>query len=234
MLAASMQEIISSDEHKDMFSNASTIEKLAFHRVSDENNVETANEIMRDTESALKKKANTICKDCTKADKESGKCKCNCDGACKSDCVCHKDDKKADASSVNSQMKIAYKNLIEASEALENCGFEKLATYSLQIVDRLVSEAKAKKDPAKAKEMKEKMEAMKKAKKEKEELAKKKKKEKDENDARDLKAKKEKMKAKEMAMKAKEKERVEKERADAKKKMKKIKEEDRKTQMKRM
>lgn len=123
-IAAEMDKNLNSEENKRLFSTASMIEKQAFHRVADEGKLTSEVE-----EELLKKTASCKC------EKDDGHTVKSCD------CDCH-DEKTSTAFSVSD----AFASLLKVSEALDNAGFEVLASHSLVLANKLVVAAKAKKD----------------------------------------------------------------------------------------
>lgn len=122
-IAAEMDKALNSEENKKLFSTASMIEKQAFHRVADEDKLTSEVE-----QELLTKKASCKCSEESDHDKES----CECD--------CH--EKTSTAFSVSD----AFKSLLKVSEALDDAGFNVLAADSIVLANRLVIQAKAKKD----------------------------------------------------------------------------------------
>lgn len=102
-IAAEMNKIINSDEHKEMFGSSAMIEKLAFKKVSEE---EVPTEVEIEVSQKLNKKASA-----------------NVD-----------------------IVKQSINQLLSISEVLDNAGFEKVAAASILLADKLISEAKAKKE----------------------------------------------------------------------------------------
>jgi hypothetical protein len=131
-LANDMDAVLNSEQNKNMFSSAKMLEKLAFKRVSDETPTELENQV-----------SNSLGKT---AEKEE--CKCACHDKCKCSCG----DKKSTAGLnvvANTQDEYmlainAAETMLSISETLDGVGFEKLATVSLMLADKIVVEAKAK------------------------------------------------------------------------------------------
>jgi hypothetical protein len=163
-IAAEMDKVLNSDENKEMFSNSSMLEKLAFKKVSEQDQV---SEVEMELDSSLKKTA--------------GCCECGEDKKHECDCHCHKDaEKEEKKASVRNPAREAFNALLKVSEDLESAGFERLAAASILLADKLITEAKAKsskksektKEPEKSKskpkskskkmDMKERMEKMRK------------------------------------------------------------------------
>src|SRR5271165_322967 len=123
-IAADMDKVLNSDENKQLFSSASVLEKLAFKKVSED---DKSTEVEVELENALTK--NASCCECS--DKKDHSCKC--------DCHEKHEDKKSEASEDD-----VVAMLLQASEDLDMLGFDKLASYSAQIADKLIVESKAK------------------------------------------------------------------------------------------
>lgn len=126
-LAAEMERILNSDEHKEVFST--NIEKLAFSRVSDEDKLTSEVEI------DLLATAEEKCCECSAKESKSGSCVCDCHPKE------HKHEEKKEASAVDT--------LLSVSEDLETQGFERLAGLTLKLAS-LVVEAKKKKTDKKS------------------------------------------------------------------------------------
>jgi len=154
------------EKNKEMFSQASMFQKLAF--------------------------ANEFGCECGKCSKE-GTCECKCHlKADKSDANdSHVDEEKdsAEANDESFDISDAVDNLLEVSAKLDTMGFERFAALTLRLTDSLISEAKAKAKKSKDSKKSDKDKAKEKASKEKEKASKEKEKEKE-------KASKEKEKAK--------------------------------------
>lgn len=129
-LATEMDKVLNSGENKELFSSSSMLEKLAFKKVSEQDEVS-------ELETELLKK-NASCCECG----EEKKHECHCE--------CHKDEKKA---SVRNPAREAFNALLRVSEDLETAGFERLAAASVMLAGKLMAEAKAKssKKPEKSK-----------------------------------------------------------------------------------
>lgn len=129
-LAADMDKVLNSNENKDMFSNSSMLEKLAFRKVSEQ---EEVSEIEVELDSSLKKTAG--CCEC--GEEKHHECKCECHDKKEE----KKEEKKA---SVRNPAREAFNALLKVSEDLESAGFERLAAASILLADKLIVEAKAK------------------------------------------------------------------------------------------
>jgi hypothetical protein len=155
-IAAGMDRALNSDENKKLFSKASVIEKLAFHRVSDED------KLVSETEESLK----TIL-DINKTAAEKENCSgCECGEEKGSECKCHCHE---DSPTKSASVEDIVGDLLAVSEALEDAGFEKLAADSAILAGSLIAQAKAKKDSKDSKKspkmgIKERMEKMRKMK----------------------------------------------------------------------
>lgn len=146
ILAANMQEVMSDKNYKDIFSTSATLEKLAFKKVSEENQ---KTEVEQEIEKSLEVVASTDCDGCKKV-AVAGKCSCECKSKeeCSKGCPCKCSvtEKVASAQTEETFIKNAYTNLIAASENFEAAGMDKLSALSLMLLDKLIVEAKAKKD----------------------------------------------------------------------------------------
>jgi len=136
-IAASMDAILQDPDHKKLFSSSTILEKLAFKRTADEE-VSTEIEIEFADEMATSLE--------TEASEKSGGVSC--------------DSKKEAIKMGDNLFKSAFDALLQASDDLEEAGFEELSVNALILANSLVVEAKAKKDP-KAKEKAEKEKAAK-------------------------------------------------------------------------
>jgi hypothetical protein len=159
-VASEMERIVNSTEHQEMFAAKPSLEKVAFKKVSEE---DTVNEVEKEVEYSLNKKASTICKGCDdglvkKAGAETH-CSCDCKNvdACRNGCACH--DKGAKPSNsvagfadhlnpADDGIKLSsvIQSLVKISSVLENSGFERQSAATLMLAESLVSEAKAKKN----------------------------------------------------------------------------------------
>lgn len=126
-IAAEMNQIMSSNENKEMFSTSSMLEKLAFRKVSEQDQV---SEVEAELESSLTKTASC--------------CECGEHKEHKCECVCHKDTEKEDKKASYNPARAAFNALLKVSEDLESAGFERLAAASIMLADKLITEAKAK------------------------------------------------------------------------------------------
>jgi len=127
-IAAEMDKVLNSDENKEMFSNSSMLEKLAFRKVSEQDQV---SEIEMELDPSLRKTAG--CCECGEAKKHQ------------CDCHCHKDTEKEEKkASVRNPAREAFNALLKVSEDLESAGFARLAAASILLADKLITEAKAK------------------------------------------------------------------------------------------
>lgn len=134
-IAAEMDKALNSEENKQMFSSSSMLEKLAFKRVSEQ---DQQTEVELDLEVKLNKTASKKCSQCT--------CEKDCtEGECSSKCDCKKDKETMD-----SKASRFVRTLVSLSDELDSAGFERLAAASIMLADRLVSEAKAKKSDKKS------------------------------------------------------------------------------------
>jgi hypothetical protein len=148
--AAEMDKTLNSADHQKMFSTSAMLEKLAFNRVSEEGKLpsEVENELL----TVANKES---CCECAKGENKHG-CKCACHEKTTKNDV----NDAADAGSVLEEVKentvkaasvkTASTNdivntLLQVSTSLEDNGFEKLASFTLKLADRLIVEAKAKK-----------------------------------------------------------------------------------------
>jgi hypothetical protein len=133
-IAFDMDKALNSDENQKLFSKSSMIQKLAFHKVSDED------KLVSETEESLKailqinKTAGSKCSGCECGEDKGSECKCHC----------HEDEPTKSAS-----VESLVDDILKVSEALETAGFEKLAASSALLAGALVAEAKAKKDSKK-------------------------------------------------------------------------------------
>lgn len=149
-----MDKVLNSEENKQLFSTSSMIEKLAFKKVSEEDELsEIEKELMLKNASS-----NESCVKCyAKKPASTGPCKCACKGPndCAKGCAC---GCKGGAYEKEMQPKAAFNTVLNKilviSEELDTLGFEKLAAASIMLADKLVSEAKAKKSDKKSKEEK--------------------------------------------------------------------------------
>ena len=151
-IAAEMSRVLNSEENKQMFNSSSMLEKLAFKKVSDPDEV---TEVEKELAKSLHKEASATssCIRCYEQKPDStGVCKCECRGPadCAKGCPC-KCGGGAYAKSLKSSadVKSAVNQLLAISSQLDDMGFEKLAATSILMADRLVSEAKAKKSDKK-------------------------------------------------------------------------------------
>lgn len=126
-LAAEMDKVLNSEENKQMFSSSSMLEKLAFKKVSEE---EQVTEVEMELDPSLRKTADCHHCEC-KSDKKDG-CKCDCHEASDS------------SKSARNLVLDSFDSLLKISEDLDTAGFDKLAAASILLADRLFSEAKAK------------------------------------------------------------------------------------------
>lgn len=170
-IASEMDRILNSEESKQIFAPSKSLEKLAFVRVSDE---DKSTEIAQELEVALDKTAQVAphvpaapaeqhkeeCKACKGfyvRDDGGPQCTCLSQGLtaqdCKAnpECHCHKHPATPVVNPVgwqanDGQHTVAsmVAELSKISERLDSAGFEKLATVSLMLADRIVVEAKAK------------------------------------------------------------------------------------------
>lgn len=128
ILAVEMDKALNSTENKELFSNSSMLEKLAFKKVSEQDQI---SEVEMELDPSLKKTAGHA--ECCKCEEEK-------EAGC--DCVCHhKHDKKE---ATRNPAREAFDALLKVSEDLEAAGFERLAAASIMLADKLIAEAKAK------------------------------------------------------------------------------------------
>lgn len=177
-LASSMEQVLGSQDYKEMFSSAETLKKLAFNKVADENKT---TEVEREMEKKAQAKFQCAgCRDFYLKDKP-GPCTCAADAKVKGLapfelCTvggnsCHSKPPKVKSplspapaplvpppapkmSSEDRQEEItviASSSLLKASEELEEAGFEELSARSLMILDQLIVEAKKRKAKKKGK-----------------------------------------------------------------------------------
>lgn len=134
-IASEMDRVLNSDENKSMFSSAKMLEKLAFKRVSE-----------ADEPTALETEVTEVL-DKTASKKEC-ECECHEDKDAKT-CECCEEKKATASLQVVAQDEYslalnAAEKMLSISETLDGVGFEKLATVSLMLANKIVVEAKAK------------------------------------------------------------------------------------------
>jgi hypothetical protein len=139
LLASEMEKNLNSDENKGLFSSASLIEKLAFRKVSDE---DQPSEIELELEASLNKSAG--CHGCSCDEKKDESCKCDCHNDANDAKDSKKSDEETSTQSKSSGLRDAFNALLKISETLDEYGFERLAAASAILADKLVIEAKAK------------------------------------------------------------------------------------------
>lgn len=157
-IASDMQKIMADPAHKNMFSSSGVLEKLAFKRVADENQpsdieIEIMDELQAAPLAPPVVTASAQCA-CGKSLEDGKMCKCASENGCSSQgckdgCGCGCGAKKAGVSMSDSLVKSAFDALMRASTDLEEAGFERLSAHTLVLLDRLIVEAKDKKDPKK-------------------------------------------------------------------------------------
>lgn len=155
-IAAAMDAHLKSDENRKMFGPSAVMEKLAFHRVSDEETLRSETEDqMRaildinqtSTTGVATKTAGEACKGCDCKGSKGTECHCEC----------HRDTDKNDADDVSvsepmtaeASFESVVADLLNASEALEDLGMETLAGYSARLAGFVVTAAKKSKDSKK-------------------------------------------------------------------------------------
>lgn len=130
MIAAEMDKALNSEENQKLFSSSSMLEKLAFKKVSEQDQV---TDIEKELDASLTKTAAGKCKHCECAESKKGDCKCDCH-----------EDSSSKSSKASNPVLDAFNALLKISDDLDTAGFDKLAAASLLLADKLVSEAKAK------------------------------------------------------------------------------------------
>jgi hypothetical protein len=125
LIAAEMDKALNSEENQKLFSSSSMLEKLAFKKVSEQDQV---TEVEMELDPSLKKTASEKCCECGSSKKDE--CKCNCHES---------SSKKASDPVLDS-----FNALLKVSNDLDDAGFEKIAAASLLLADKLISEAKSK------------------------------------------------------------------------------------------
>ena len=157
-IAAEMDRLLQSEDNKKAGGYSEQMQKLAFVRVADEDQIGEIEAAMLAAtepkkEDLVQKLASEKCCECNPANKHE--CKC----------TCHTENKKeASVKASINKVAVMVDTLLVLSETLEDEGFEKLAAYSIVLADKLVSEAKAKKSKSKSKSKSEKEKASEKAK----------------------------------------------------------------------
>lgn len=131
-IAAEMNKAL--EDNKSLFSTSSMLEKLAFKKVSDENQVGEV-----EAELDLKKVANDT-------SHTSEKC-CECDGKHNAkhgcECDCHPSHSHKEANIITKTVGA----FLKISEDLDTMGFDRLAAASILLADKLIAEAKVKSSP---------------------------------------------------------------------------------------
>ena len=144
-IAAEMDRLLQSEDNKKAGGYSEQMQKLAFVRVADEDQIGEIEAAMLAAtepkkEDLVQKLASEKCCECNPANKHE--CKC----------TCHTENKKeASVKAPINKVAVMVDTLLVLSETLEDEGFEKLAAYSIVLADKLVSEAKAKKSKSKSK-----------------------------------------------------------------------------------
>lgn len=123
VLALEMDRVLSDEKNKELFSSASSIEKLAFKRVSEE---DKPTEIEIELESALEPLLQKEASDASPVETKTEEVKTP-------------ETKESEATQEILNV------LLKVSEDLDTLGFERLAAASAILAEKLVSEAKAKK-----------------------------------------------------------------------------------------
>ena len=175
-IAAGMEKVLNSDENKQLFSQSSMLEKLAFKRVADEDKpTEIEVEVQKTMDDSLNKEAQLTghTDKCTKCagkyfmDKHpNAACNCACASPeeCANGCTCHSSPAIMEPNAMlpapspepsgwgkASSVTDVVQNLLKVSDALDTLGFDKLAAATILLTDKLIVEAKAKKDSKSAK-----------------------------------------------------------------------------------
>ena len=163
-LAASMESVLESAEHKDMFASAEQLQKLAFKKEAQT----MANAPSPDAGHKVEQAYKCVgCADYYVKDK-AGPCQCK-PGAiqeCAQGCGCHNYPAKTgfefwktqSSDAADELIVIASDSLLRASEELEEAGLEELSAKSLNLLNEIIVEAKkrkakkSKKSPAKSTE----------------------------------------------------------------------------------
>lgn len=175
-IAAGMDKVLNSEENKQLFSHSSMMEKLAFKRVADEDKpTEIEVEVQKTMDNDLNKEAQ-VSPNSAKCAKCAGKyfmdkhpdaaCNCSCASAeeCERGCACHSSPAIEEPSQImpapapgpsgwgkSSSVTTVVQDLLKVSDALDTLGFDKLAAATILLTDKLIVEAKAKKDSKSAK-----------------------------------------------------------------------------------
>lgn len=161
-IASTMDSILKDPEYKSIFTPSSVLEKLAINKRASEEQSDDNFQIEFEPEMQtvpLSAEASSPRADCIACGKtrqgwteEMGLCKCmtsnGCDmlNGCKENCNCKCKVKTAGVSMNNVLIKSAFNALMKASSDLEEAGFDILSAHTLVLMDKLLVEAKAKKD----------------------------------------------------------------------------------------